>query len=135
MSELRTTAQRNKRTVDVGLATIVAAIITAVGAITTAVLATVLPHVTASSPAPVPTVTVTKYASAAVTTTPAPVVTVTAHPATTSFGHGTSGWVWVAGGLTLLVALVTLVGVARPAVQVVSMTSAQTASKPAGDEP
>jgi hypothetical protein len=134
MPELTQLEAPKKRTVDVGIATILAALIGALGAITTAVLATVLPHVTASSPAPVPTVTVTEYASAV--TTPAPVVTVTAHPATTSFGNGTSKWVWIAGGGTLLLAVFTLVGFARPAValaQVTSVTQTRAASKPDGD--
>jgi hypothetical protein len=102
------TARRTKRTIDVGIATIVAALITALGAITTAVLATVLPHVTASSPAPVPTVTVTKYASASVTSTPTPAVTVTAQPRTTSSGRGIAAWTEVAAVMTAAVGLGTL---------------------------
>jgi len=114
MSETPVTAEhtehteRKKRTVDIGVATIIAALITAVGAITTVLLATLLPHVTASSPGPVPTVTVTKFASAAVTTTPAPVVTVTVHPATNAFGKGTSGWETVAASVTGIFGLGTL---------------------------
>jgi hypothetical protein len=109
MPEPAATAERKKRTVDMGVATIVAAIITACGAIITAALATLVPHPSAGSPVPVPTVTVTKYA-AGPSTSPAPVVTITVHTAgpATAFGHGTIGWTWAAGAITAVLAAITI---------------------------
>jgi hypothetical protein len=86
-------APKQKLTVDIGVATIVAAMITAVGAIFTAILAS---RHSGSTPVALPTVTVTTTLHPGVVITPHPTVTVTkfVHSAVTVHVPGFAGPWW-----------------------------------------